>query len=306
MTEAPSAPDFDDMIQPFKIEGQAIRGRFVRLGPLVHEILGRHDYPRVVAAMLAEMLALAATLAATLKYDGVFTLQTKGDGPIRLMVADITSGGDVRGYAQFDAERLAKLGDSPLSVPRLLGAGFLAFTVDQGSHTERYQGIVELIGATLVECMHHYFQQSEQFDAAIRVAVGAPRGDGEAWRASALMLQRLPPGAAAADEIDEGWRRALALMASGRNAEMLDANLGPHDLLYRLFHEDGVRVFTPSRLQAGCRCSRERVERVIRSLPAPEVEELKIGGKLSVTCEFCNSSYDFSEAELAALRPPDA
>ncbi len=306
MMEAPSAPDFDDMIQPFKIEGQAIRGRFVRLGPLVQDILSRHDYPRPVATMLAEMLALAATLAATLKYDGVFTLQTKGDGPIRLMVADITSGGDVRGYAQFDAERLAKLGDGSLSVPRLLGAGYLAFTVDQGSHTERYQGIVELIGATLVECMHHYFQQSEQFDAAIRVAVGAPRQDGGAWRASALMLQRLPPGATAADEIEESWRRALVLMASGRNAEMLDPNLGPNDLLYRLFHEDGVRVFTPSRLQAGCRCSRERVERVIRSLPPPEVDELKVGGKLSVTCEFCNSSYDFNEQDLAALRRPEA
>lgn len=306
MTEAPIATDFDDMIQPFKIEGQAIRGRFVRLGPMVQEILSRHDYPRPVATMLAEMLALAATLAATLKYEGVFTLQTKGDGPIRLMVADITSGGDVRGYAQFDAERLAKLGDGALSVPRLLGAGFLAFTVDQGSHTERYQGIVELIGATLVECMHHYFQQSEQFDAAIRVAVGAPKQDGESWRVSALMLQRLPPGATAADEIEESWRRALVLMASGRNAEMLDPNLGPNDLLYRLFHEDGVRVFTPSRLQAGCRCSRERVERVIRSLPPPEVDELKVGGKLSVTCEFCNSSYDFDEQELAALRRPDA
>jgi molecular chaperone Hsp33 len=306
MTDAQLAPQFDDMIQPFKIEGQAIRGRFVRLGPLVQDILSRHDYPRPVAAMLAEMLALAATLAATLKYEGVFTLQTKGDGPIRLMVADVTSGGELRGYAQFDKERLDRLGDGTLSVPRLLGAGYLAFTVDQGSHTERYQGIVELIGATLVDCMHHYFQQSEQFDAAIRVAVGAPRRAGEAWRASALMLQRLPPGASAADEVEEGWRRALALMASGRNAEMLDPDLGPNDLLYRLFHEDGVRVFTPSRVRAGCRCSRERVERVIRSLPPAEVEELKVGGRLTVTCEFCNSGYEFSEQELAALRRPDA
>lgn len=306
MTDLQLAPDFDDMIQPFKIEGQAIRGRFVRLGPLAQEILSRHDYPRPVAAMLAEMLALAAALAATLKYEGVFTLQTKGDGPIRLMVADVTSGGDLRGYAQFDAERLARLGDAPLSVPRLLGAGYLAFTVDQGSHTERYQGIVELIGATLVDCMHHYFQQSEQFDAAIRVAVGAPRRAGEAWRASALMLQRLPPGASAADEVEEGWRRTLALMASGRNAELLDPNLGPNDLLYRLFHEDGVRVFTPARLRAGCRCSRERVERVIRSLPPAEVDELKVEGRLSVTCEFCNTTYEFDEADVAALRRPDA
>jgi molecular chaperone Hsp33 len=222
------------------------------------------------------------------------------------MVADVTSGGDVRGYAQFDAERLMRLGDGPLSVPRLLGAGYLAFTVDQGSHTERYQGIVELIGATLVDCMHHYFQQSEQFDAAIRVAVGAPRRAGDSWRASALMLQRLPPAAGAADEIEESWRRALALMASSKNPEMLDPDLGPNDLLYRLFHEDGVRVFTPHRVQAGCRCSRERVERVIRSLPPAELDELKVDGRLAVTCEFCNSSYEFDEADVAALRRPDA
>jgi molecular chaperone Hsp33 len=306
MNGAPDLSAHDDMVQPFKIEGRAIRGRFVRLGPLVQDILNRHDYPRPVAAMLAEMLVLAATLAATLKYEGVFTLQTKGDGPIRLMVADVTSAGDLRGYAQFDADRLARLAGRPASVPRLLGAGYLAFTVDQGSHTERYQGIVELVGATLVDCIHHYFQQSEQFDAAIRLAVGAPRAAGEAWRASALMLQRLPPEAGDADEVEEDWRRVLTLMGSSRNNEMLDPNLEPNDLLYRLFHEDGVRVFTPSRLQAGCRCSRARVERVIRSLPPAEVEELREGGRLTVTCEFCNSRYDFSEDDWVALRRPDA
>src|SRR5262245_48154661 len=264
MTDAQLAPQFDDMIQPFKIEGQAIRGRFVRLGPLVQEILGRHDYPPAVAAMLAEMLALAATLAATLKYDGVFTLQTKGDGPIRLMVADVTSGGELRGYAQFDKERLARLGDGTLSVPKLLGAGYLAFTVDQGAHTERYQGIVELTGATLADCVHHYFRQSEQLDSVVKVAAGRATGG---WRAGALMLQRLPPAAGAADEAEDGWRRALAFMASSTDQELLDAQLAPNDLLYRLFHEDGVRVFRQSNLRAGCRCSRERVERVLRAMP---------------------------------------
>jgi len=305
MTVSSDLP-LDDLVQPFRIDPFALRGRLVRLGPTIDRILSQHAYPEPVAAMLGEAITLSVMLAGALKYDGIFTLQTKGDGPIRLMVADVTSSGELRGYAQFDKQRLDRLGDGTMIVPRLLGAGYLAFTVDQGSHTERYQGIVELIGATLVDCMHHYFQQSEQFDAAIRVAVGAPRRAGEAWRASALMLQRLPPGASAADEVEEGWRRALALMASGRNAEMLDPALGPNDLLYRLFHEDGVRVFTPSRVRAGCRCSRERVERVIRSLPTAEVEELKVGGRLTVTCEFCNSGYEFSEQDLAALRRPDA
>src|SRR5690349_80681 len=140
----------DDLVQPFQIDSSGLRGRLVRLGPVLDEILTRHDYPEPVALMLGEAIALAAALAGALKYDGLFTLQTRGDGPIRLLVADVTSAGALRGYAHYDAERLAKavatapgsagIGDS---VPRLLGAGHLAFTVDQGEHTDRYQGIVE-------------------------------------------------------------------------------------------------------------------------------------------------------------------
>ena len=293
----------DDLIQPFKLEGQAVRGRLVRLGPLLDVILHRHRYPDAVATLLAEMLVLAATLAGALKYEGVFTLQTKGDGPVRLMVADVTSGGDLRAYAQFDSERLATvLAASPAtvpSVPKLLGAGHLAFTVDQGVHTERYQGIVELAGATLADCVHHYFRQSEQLEAAVKIAAG--RTPDACWRAGALMLQRLPPEAGAADEVEDGWRRGLALMASSTEAELLDPALAPNDLLYRLFHEDGVRVFTPSAVRAGCRCSRERVERVLRSFPAEEVRSLMVDGRVVATCEFCSSVYTFSEDEIAAL-----
>jgi molecular chaperone Hsp33 len=293
----------DDLIQPFKIEGQAVRGRLVRLGPLINTVLDRHQYPPEVAELLGEMVALAAGLAGALKYDGVFTLQTKGDGPVRLMVADVTSDGDVRGYAQFDAERLAAVtsvaSGAALSAPKLLGAGYLAFTVDQGPHTERYQGIVELTGATLADCVHHYFRQSEQLDSVVKVAAGRAKGG---WRAGALMLQRLPPAPGAADEVEDGWRRALAFMASSTEQELLDERLSPNELLYRLFHEDGVRVFAPSSLRAGCRCSRERVERVLRSLPADEIDSFKVDGLITVTCEFCNTSYPFTDSEVAALK----
>ena len=299
-----------DQVQPFQIERGGTRGRLVRLGPLIDTVLAQHDYPEPVALLLAEMLSLAAALARALKFDGVFTLQTKGDGPIRLMVADVTSGGDVRGYAQFDAARLAALTASAgagLSVPRLLGAGHLAFTVDQGEHTERYQGIVELTGATLVECIHHYFRQSEQLEAGIKLAVSGERG----WRAGVLMLQRLP-GEGLDDDgeegelenADDGWRRALALMASATSAELTDPALAPNDLLYRLFHEDGVRVFTPLSLRAGCRCSRGRVEDMLRALPRDDVEHLKVEGLIDVTCEFCNRHYRFDDADLARFLPP--
>src|SRR5215475_1943589 len=161
----------DDLVQPFQIEPFALRGRLVRLGPALDSILTRHAYPAPVATMLGEAITLALALAGALKYEGVFTLQTKGDGPIKLMVADVTTAGAIRGYAQFDAARLEAETAATGSVPRLLGAGYLALTVDQGEHTERYQGIVELQGSTLAECVHHYFRQSEQVEAGLKVAV---------------------------------------------------------------------------------------------------------------------------------------
>jgi molecular chaperone Hsp33 len=288
----------DDLILPFQIEAQGLRGRLVRMGPLVDDILQRHDYPVPVARLLAEMLALAALLAGALKYEGVFTLQTSGDGPVRLMVADITSAGAMRGYAQFDAARLPAEGEA--SVPRLLGAGHLAFTVDQGDFTDRYQGIVELTGATLADCVHHYFRQSEQLQCALRLAVTHAEGH---WRAGALMLQRLPPpeDSLEAEAADDGWRRALAFMASVRSAELTDSALGPEALLYRLFHEDGVRVFREHALGAGCRCSRERVELVLRAMPADELAAMQEEGEALITCEFCNRKYRFDRASLAGF-----
>src|SRR5580700_1053392 len=185
----------DDLVQPFQIEASSLRGRLVRLGPAVDTILTRHAYPDAVAAMLGEAIALAVVLAGALKYDGVFTLQTKSDGPVRLIVADVSTEGAVRGYAQYDAARLGESaprpGQSP-SVPELIGSGYIAFTVDQGEDTERYQGIVELIGSNLAECAQHYFRQSEQIQAGIKLSV-ARSGPKGTWRAGGLMLQRVPP-----------------------------------------------------------------------------------------------------------------
>src|SRR4029077_12239729 len=153
-------PRTDDLVQPFRIDPFALRGRLVRLGPTVDRILSQHDYPEPVAAILGEAIALAVVLAGALKYDGIFTLQTKSDGPVRLLVADVSTEGAVRGYAQYDSARLGEdmmqTGQSP-SVPQLIGSGYIAFTVDQGEDTERYQGIVELVGASLAECAQHYF-----------------------------------------------------------------------------------------------------------------------------------------------------
>lgn len=298
----------DDLVQPFQVDVQQIRGRLVRLGPLVDTILKRHAYPDLVAGMLGEAIALTATLSAALKFDGVFSLQTKTDGPISMLVADATSDGDIRGYAAFDADRIGELdGAAAGSVPRLLGAGYLAFTVDQGTDTERYQGIVELMGAGLVDCVQHYFRQSDQFDAAVILAAGRAGADQTgAWRAGALMIQRLPPADPLAPDVsevvEEGWRRALALMASGTRDELLDPHLAPAALLYRLFHEEGVRVYTPKALTAGCRCSRERAAATLGMLTAEELEEMTIDGRVTVTCQFCNRTEEFVDRDLCALR----
>ena len=300
----------DDLIQPFQIDRAGLRGRLVRLGPSVDAVLRRHDYPDAVAGLLGEAMALAACLAASLKYEGIFTLQARGEGAVRFMVADVTSAGNLRGYAAFDQDKVDAIltEEAEPTAARLFGGGHLAFTVDQGRDTQLYQGIVPLEGASLADSIHHYFQQSEQIATAIKVTCGAVDGT---WRAAALMLQRLPEAdtgdSVAADEArdvsEDGWRRAVILLGSATRGEMLDPALDANTLLYRLFHEDGVRVFTPRHVEERCRCgTRERLAGILGSLPPGDVADLKLDdGSVTVTCEFCRREERFDEAELEKI-----
>lgn len=295
----------EDFVLPFHLEGAAVSGRLVRLGAAANGILSRHDYPAPIAALLGETLALAVGLAGALKYEGVFTLQTKGNGPVSFLVADITSEGNLRAYAQFDPERVpatAAIRPEGQSVPTWLGAGHLAFTVDQGGNTERYQGIVALEGATLAECAHHYFRQSEQVETAIKVAV--ERG-ADGWRCAALLLQRLPVAGSAKEAADDRWREALSLMATVTGAELVDFDLDANTVLFRLFHERGVRVHEPKPLIDRCRCSEERVVTMLRSFPRAEIETLTKDGAVEVSCEFCRRLYRFDDAALARVYAPE-
>ncbi len=294
-----------DQVQPFLLESSDIRGRLLRLEGVTSEILRRHDYPEPVAHLLAEMLALCGGLASLLKYEGIFTLQASGDGALRIMVVDVTSEGAMRGYAGFDTERLADLeaaaeGRRP-TVPELFGKGSLAFTVDQGSHSERYQGIVVLDGDTLADCLQHYFMQSEQLQSGIVLAAGQRGG---AWVSAALVLQRLPEEHISTIENEDDWRRAMVLQASCSPEELLDDSLPLNDLLYRLFHEEGVRVFEPRPLVEACRCSGERLEAVLGAMPRQEIEDLKINGTIEVTCEFCTKVYRFDEDDIERIYAP--
>jgi len=297
----------DDVVQPFQLDPFALRGRLVRLGPTVDRILAQHDYPERVATLLGEAITLAVMLAGALKYEGIFTLQTKGDGPVRLMVADVKTDGAVRGYAQYDAKRLGESvpdadGESP-SVPDLLGKGYIAFTVDQGEDTERYQGIVSITGATLAECAQHYFRQSEQLQAGLKLAVGRTGEEGT-WRAGGLMLQRVPPEggrARIADDVEDAWRRVMVLMSSATSAELVAPDLPPRRLLWRLFHEEGVRVYQTHAVEARCRCSRERIAGILKAFPMDEIDEMKKEAVTTVTCEFCNTRYEFAAADLERI-----
>jgi molecular chaperone Hsp33 len=285
-----------DLIQPFQLEISNVRGRVVRLGAVLDDVLGRHNYPKMVEQVVAESIAATVLLASLLKYDGVFTLQAKGDGPLSLMVVDVTTAGDVRAYARFDAEALP----AEDGIQALFGSGYLAFTVDQGENTEGYQGIVALEGTTLSECLAHYFEQSEQL---LTVAKSAARRYPEGWRAGGILIQRLPDNDAgrilkSPGEDEEDWRRASILMNTAAEVELLDRTLHLNALLYRLFHEERVRVFSPHAVQRGCRCSAERVENVLRTIARDELDDLKVEGDVVVTCEFCSTAYRFDEAAL--------
>ena len=202
MTQSDFEDDFSgNVIRPFQLEVSSLRGRIVRFNSVLQDILEPHNYPEIVSQLLAETITLCSLLSSMLKYDGIFTLQTQGDGPISMLVVDMTSAGEIRGCAHFDEERLKTVTkqlsafsdqvdeSSDNHLAQLLGKGYIAFTVDQGEKTDRYQGIVELKGKSLVDCVQHYFSQSEQIGTGIKMAVG--KRDGK-WHSAGIMLQHMP------------------------------------------------------------------------------------------------------------------
>ncbi len=293
--QAPS----DNLILPFQLESSHLRGRLARMGEVLDIILHQHAYPDAVAELLAEAIVIASLLASSLKYDGVFTLQAKGDGAVRLLVADVTSDGGLRAYAKYDKD---KLGDA-VADTKLLGKGFLAFTCALAGKDDRYQGIVALEGGTLAEAVQHYFRQSEQVPTGIQAA--AKRDAAGHWRGGGLLVQRMPrDGGINVESFSpeaEDWTRAMIVMGTCTPQELTDDALPAETLLFRLFHEEGVRVYGPLPLRHQCRCSQARVEAMLRALPQTEIADLTVEGRVTVTCEFCNKCYAFDKTELAAL-----
>jgi molecular chaperone Hsp33 len=310
----------DDHVVPFEVGPLDVRGRAVQLGSVLDAILARHAYPEPVARLLAEACVLTVLLGTSLKFEGKFILQTRTDGPIDMLVADFSTPDALRAYARFDADRLAALvAAGEVSDATLLGTGVLALTIDQGQHTQRYQGIVQLDGISLEEAARIYFRQSEQIPTDVRLAVARQvlPGGRQQWRAGGLLTQFLPeapermrvpdlPGGdgdtaeAVHDPADNAWQEATMLAGTVEPAELVDPTVGAERLLYRLFHEHGVRVFRGVPVDDRCSCSREKIRGILEGFSAEEIKESTEEGGIHVACEFCSTQYDFDPAEFAA------
>jgi molecular chaperone Hsp33 len=310
----------DDVVLPFAVEALDVRGRVVRLGTSLDTVLARHGYPDLVARVLGEAAALTVLLGSSLKLEGRFQLQTKTDGPIEMIVVDFDAPDRLRAYARFDAARIEALNGSKPRTGELIGAGILAMTIDQGSDASRYQGVVALEGGGFEEAAHGYFTQSEQIPTRVRLAVAEEFADGRhAYRAGGLLIQFLPsspermrqadldPGDVPENHPsrdieageDDAWTEAKALVDTVEDHELVDPTVGSERLLYRLFHERGVRVFEPQAVHEVCRCSQDRIMRMMRNFDADDRQHM-VGdnGRVVVTCEFCSRVYDLDPAEI--------
>ena len=293
-TKAP-AEIFSDQPLSFTIPARNVRGRLVRLDAAVNEILAAHDYPPPITLLLAEALVLAALMGSLLKDEGAqVTMQAQTeDGTVKLLVCDYQAGA-LRGYVDFNAARLAKLGANP-SLNALFGQGYLAITFDLAGERGRYQGIVPLEGENLGQACESYFVQSEQVPTLIRTAVIA---EGRSCRAAGLLVQHLPEGEEGRERLHvqldhPEWEHVSVMAASLRHEELLDPALSLDAIVWRLFHEeDEVRIKRGSSVYRGCRCSVEHYETVLRKFPEEERTQMRDDdGIITVDCAFCSREF---------------
>ena len=326
-SRAPSATPTDDIVTPFEVATLDLRGRVVRLGPVVDRILSAHAYPQPVAKLLGEAVVLTVMLGSALKIDGRFILQTQTDGPVRMLVVDFTAPGKVRACARFDKDRVAAaIADGKADAGALLGKGHLAMTIDQGPDMSRYQGLVgarrRLAGRRGARVFPSL--RADPDPGAARGRRGIAR-----WRRAAPAIAGAPAAfccnscpsrrSARASPISipatrrkaprrMSWRRtkpgskAARWSSTVEDVELIDPALSSERLVYRLFHEPGVRVFRGSELRAECSCSRESVEAMLKSFSQDDRDHMVENGKISVTCEFCSANYLFAPGEVDRRR----
>jgi molecular chaperone Hsp33 len=286
----------------FTIPSRHARGRIVRLGPVLDDVLSAHSYPPPIERLLAEALVLCALLGSTLKdTGGQLTMQAQTEnGVVRLLVADYR-GGEVRGYVQFDADRLTELGADP-SLFGLFGKGYLAITFDQATTGERYQGIVPLEGPSLGKAAEHYFFQSEQIPSYVQIAT---RHDAQGCVAAGILLQHLPEGEVGRERLHvrhdhPEWEHVQVLAQTLKDEELSDRTLPLSDIMWRLFHDEGeIRVTDPVPISKGCRCNIDHIRDVIGRFPADERAAMADeDGSINVDCAFCSRIFPVSLVSL--------
>lgn len=282
----PDVTDHEDFLQRFLLERAQVRGVLVRLEQSWRQVRERADYPTAVGALLAKTLAASALLTGNIKFEGSLSIQLKSRGPLTLLFAECTHDGNLRGLARWNEEpaddfRLTE-GVEPL----------LAITIENATSGQRYQGLVSVEDADLAVLFERYFERSEQLPTRIVLAANGTRCAG-------MMLQQLPVDAGGESDVD-AWNRMGFLLATLKPEELLA--LSAEQLLLRLFHEESARVYTPRPLAFGCGCSRERVAGVLHSLGRAEAEAaIRSDGTAEITCEFCNTRYQFDRIDLEQL-----
>jgi molecular chaperone Hsp33 len=296
-----STPNF---ALPFTLDALDTRGRVVKLSSEIDVLLKKHNYPAPVSRIVAEACVLAALIGAGLKYQGRLIVQIQTKGPISLVVVDMTLPNGLRALAQYDENKLKKAVKSGyLSTSALLGRGTLALTIDQGTYMQRYQGVVAIEGQGLERAALQYYMQSEQIPSRFRLAASEMNG---AWQASGLMLQYMPQVSTHQDfdggdgslvkEENEKWGEVKALLTTLEDAELLEASA--QTLIYRLFNQHEILVFEETPLCAKCTCSHERLLSIVRGFTREEKQASTENGKITMTCDYCSSSYEFKAEEV--------
>ena len=281
-----------DSLHRFLFEQYPIRGHLVHLDAAWHALIEHRDYPDAIRDTLGEAVAASLLLAATIKFEGVLSLQMQGDGPVHLMLVQCTSGLGVRGLARYrdDASNALRIGD-------MIGDGNLTVTLETDDGAQRYQGIVPIAGERLAESLQVYFENSEQLPTRLWLHA-------DAHGASGMLLQKLPGGSSSptadAAVIEDAWRRVQLVAATLTGEEL--RTLGDEEILHRLFNEDDVRLFEASPVYFRCRCSRERVAGMLQGLGESETRSvLEERGEVEVRCDFCNRAYVFDAVDVARL-----
>ncbi len=318
MGRQPAPEDFgagDDIVTVFQLEGRPVRGRVVRLGATADAILSSHDYPASVARLVGEAAMIATLIGDSLKFDGKLIVQAsgpgsqgrqvEGEGAVAFVVADFVPGEGVRGYAKYEPDRvkmLEKVHGGPVGAQMLLGGGHFAMTVDPGPGMERYQGVTPIKGESLADSAEHYFKQSEQVPSRLKLAVGRQMVEGGAhvWRAGGALIQRIASDETRGDT-QADFDHARALFDTIDADELIDPNITSGRLLFRLFHEEGVRIEESRPAPRRCACEQDRLARLLARFPSDDREHMSDeAGRVAMTCEYCNIEWTFSAEEIDA------